>query len=108
MSDYKLNKTERIDVEEVLKDLEHYHPRRRGWTWRQPAPAAQLQQGPFQYRDISANMEGESVGLMTAHYFDNIDPQPMPTITVIYAHYVKNGSSAGISVIFKYAIVQGH
>ena len=42
MSDYKLNKSERIDVEEILKDLEHYHPRRRGWTWRQPAPEAQL------------------------------------------------------------------
>ena len=81
MSDYKLNKNERIDVEEILKDLEHYHPRRRGWTWRTPAPAEQLKQGPFQYRDISANMEGDSVGLMTAHYFDNIDPQPMPTIT---------------------------
>ena len=81
MSDYKLNKSERIDVEEILKDLEHYHPRRRGWTWRQPAPEAQLKQGPFQYRDISANMEGDSVGLMTAHYFENIDPQPMPTIT---------------------------
>ena len=26
MSDYKLNKNERIDVEEILKDLEHYHP----------------------------------------------------------------------------------
>ena len=81
MSDYKLIKNERIDVEEILKDLEHYHPRRRGWTWRQPAPAEQLKQGPFRYRDISANMEGDSVGLMTAHYFDNIDPQPMPTIT---------------------------
>ena len=81
MSDYKMNKNERIDVEEILKDLEHYHPRRRGWTWRQPAPESQLKQGPFQYRDISANMEGDSVGLMTAHYFDNIDPQPMPTIT---------------------------
>ena len=30
MSDYKLQKNERIDVEEVLKDLEHYRPRRRG------------------------------------------------------------------------------
>ena len=46
MSDYKLNKSERIDVEEILKDLEHYHPRRRGWTWRTPAPAEQLKQGP--------------------------------------------------------------
>ena len=42
MSDYKLNKTERIDVEEVLKDLEHYHPRRRGWTWRKAVPGLKM------------------------------------------------------------------
>ena len=81
MSDYKLQKNERIDVEEVLKDLEHYRPRRRGWVWRTPASQEHLKEGPFQYRDISEPMAGDSVGLMTAHYFDNIDPQPMPTIT---------------------------
>ena len=32
---------------------------------------------------VSNPMQGESVGLMTAHYFDNIDPQPMPTITTV-------------------------
>ena len=81
MSDYKLQKNERIDVEEVLKDLEHYRPRRRGWVWRTPASQEHLKEGPFQYRDISEPMAGDSVGLMTAHYFDNLDPQPMPTIT---------------------------
>lgn len=79
MSDYKLKKDERIDVEEILKDLEHYHPRRREWVWRTKAENQDM--GPFHYREISEPMKGDSVGLMTAHYFDNIDPQPMPTIT---------------------------
>lgn len=78
MSDYKLNPEERIDVEEILKDLEHYHPRRHGWVWR--TKAENQKAGPFQYREISEPMK-DSLGLMTAHYFDNIDPQPMPTIT---------------------------
>ena len=30
MSDYKLEMDQRIDVEEILRDLEHYRPRRRG------------------------------------------------------------------------------
>lgn len=79
MSEYKLKMDERIDVDEILKDLDKYHPRRRGWVWREPAD--ELKVGPFEYHDISKPMGGESVGLMTAHYFENIDPQPMPTIT---------------------------
>ena len=39
MSDYKLDMNQRIDVEEVLKDLESYRPRRRGWVWREKAPS---------------------------------------------------------------------
>ncbi len=78
MSDYRLNPEERIDVEAVLQDLERYHPRRRSWVWR--AKAEDQKAGPFQYRELSQPMK-DSVGLMTAHYFDNIDPQPMPTIT---------------------------
>ncbi len=30
----------KLNVEEILTDLEHYHPRRKGWTWRNvPASA---------------------------------------------------------------------
>lgn len=79
MSEYKLEMDQPIDVEEILRDLEHYHPRRRGWTWREKAEVQEA--GPFHYHEISKPMAGSSVGLMTAHYFDNIDPQPMPTIT---------------------------
>ena len=32
MSDYKLSPDAPINVSEILKDLEHYRPRRRGWT----------------------------------------------------------------------------
>ena len=39
MSDYKLDPNKNIDVSEILKDLENYRPRRRGWTWREPAQA---------------------------------------------------------------------
>ena len=37
MSEYKLEMDQPIDVEEILQDLENYHPRRRGWTWREKA-----------------------------------------------------------------------
>lgn len=74
----KLDKDKRIDVEAILQDLADYRPRRRGWTWRTPAPG--LKMGPFEYRDASAPMR-QGVGLMTAHYFGDIDPQPLPVIT---------------------------
>ena len=79
MADYKLQMDQRIDVEEILRDLDQYRPRRRGWVWREKAEHQDA--GPFHYRELSEPMKGESVGLMTAHYFENIDPQPMPTIT---------------------------
>jgi len=73
-----LKKNEKIDVREILKDLESYRPKRRGWTWREPAP--NLKMGSFTYKDASAPLK-QSIGLMTAHNFDNIDPQPLPVIT---------------------------
>lgn len=79
MADYKLQMDQRIDVEEILRDLDQYRPKRRGWVWREKAENQDA--GPFHYRELSEPMKGESVGLMTAHYFENADPQPMPTIT---------------------------
>lgn len=78
MSEYRLDKDTKIDVAEILKDLEHYHPRRRGWTWREPVPG--LEMGPFKYEDASKPLK-DSVGLPPAHYFGDIDPQPIPVIT---------------------------
>lgn len=78
MSDYKLTPDKPIDVEEILKDLKDYRPRRRGWTWRKPV--SNLHMGPFVYRDCTEPLKS-SVPLPPAHYFDNIDPQPAPVIT---------------------------
>ena len=75
---YRLPKDQQIDVREVLNNLENYRPRRRGWTWRKPAP--NLTMGPFTYKDCSEPLK-ESVPLPPAHNFQNIDPQPLPVIT---------------------------
>ena len=73
-----LKPNEKLDVVELLKDLDKYEPRRRGWTWRKPAE--NLDMGPFDYHDISEPLK-QDVPLPPAKYFEGIDPQPMPTIT---------------------------
>ncbi|MBQ7568156.1 cobalamin-dependent protein [bacterium] len=78
MSDYQLDPQQKIDVAAVLEDLEHYRPRRRGWTWREPQ--ADLHMGPFVYHDCTKPLKS-SVPLPPAHYFEDIDPQPAPVIT---------------------------
>jgi D-ornithine 4,5-aminomutase subunit beta len=30
----KLHPNEKLDIREVLTDLEHYHPKRKNWVWR--------------------------------------------------------------------------
>lgn len=51
MSDYKLTPDKPIDIDEILKDLKDYRPRRRGWTWRKPVK--NLHMGPFEYHDCT-------------------------------------------------------
>ena len=74
----ELNHNEKLDIENILKDLDKYEPRRKGWVWRKPAPGIKM--GPFEYRDASEPLTN-GVPLPPAKYFDNIDPQPIPTIT---------------------------
>jgi D-ornithine 4,5-aminomutase subunit beta len=74
----KLMPEERIDLREVLSDLEHYRPRRRGWTWRQHVPHQQV--GPFVYEGTSAPVD-RSVPLPAAAAFGDIDPQCDAVIT---------------------------
>ena len=78
MSEYRLHPDENIDISKILEDLEHYRPRRHGWTWREPAP--DLHMGPFTYHDCSKPLV-RGVPLPPAHNFDDVDPQPMPVIT---------------------------
>ena len=68
----RLSPHEKLDVREVLRDLERYRPRRRGWTWRQRVPEHAA--GPFVLKDASADL-ARSLPLPAAHAFGDIDPQ---------------------------------
>lgn len=69
---------EKLDIREILKDLDKYEPRRRGWTWREPVK--NLHMGDNEYLDASKPLKN-SVPLPAAKYFNNIDPQPIQVIT---------------------------
>ncbi|MBS3811044.1 MAG: cobalamin-dependent protein [Halanaerobiales bacterium] len=73
-----LNPEKKIDIEEILKDIKSYRPRRRGWTWRKKVEDQKI--GSFQYKETSEGLKN-SVPLPAARSFNNIDPQPEPVIT---------------------------
>ncbi|PNR96681.1 D-ornithine 4,5-aminomutase subunit OraE [Petrotoga sp. 9PWA.NaAc.5.4] len=75
----KLNPNEKIKIEEILKDLKNYVPKRKGWTWRKKLPEG-TKKSDFEYYQISEDLKN-SVPLPASHYFDNIDPQPETIIT---------------------------
>lgn len=69
----------KLNIPELLQNLEDYRPRRKGWTWRKPLPRdAKL--GPFQYKQVSESLKNY-VPLPAAKYFGGIDPQPECVIT---------------------------
>jgi D-ornithine 4,5-aminomutase subunit beta len=68
----KLAPDRKLDLREILADLDRYRPKRKGWTWR--TPIADQRVGPFVYRDTSAGL-AHSVPLAAAHAFGDIDPQ---------------------------------
>ncbi|NLY71343.1 MAG: LuxR family transcriptional regulator [Clostridiales bacterium] len=74
----ELKPNEKLSIENILKDLDKYRPKRRGWTWRKKEPG--LRMGPFEYKDATTPLKN-SVGLPSSKYFDWIDPQPEPVIT---------------------------
>ena len=73
-----LKRDQKIDIVELLKDLDKYEPRRRGWTWREKAEDQHM--GPFEFHEISKPLK-KSVPLPPARFMEDIDPQPMQTIT---------------------------
>lgn len=75
----ELKHNEKLDIEYILKDLENYRPRRRGWHWREGV-GEKRQIGKFQYYDTSFCLD-KSQPLPAAKYFDSIDPQPKAVIT---------------------------
>lgn len=72
-----LEQNKKLDVKEILKDLDKYSPKRRGWHWREPYSG---ELGEFQYSEISAPLL-KSEPLPAARSFNKIDPQPLPVIT---------------------------
>ncbi|MDH3713711.1 MAG: D-ornithine 4,5-aminomutase subunit OraE [Gammaproteobacteria bacterium] len=74
----KLTIDQKLDIREVLQDLDQYRPRRRGWHWR--TRLAEHRLGPFVYRDAASEL-ANSVPLPSAHAFADIDPQCACVIT---------------------------
>jgi D-ornithine 4,5-aminomutase subunit beta len=69
----------KLDVEDILNDLETYRPPRKGWTWRDVPPGG-VEMGPFHYRDMSEPLQN-SIPLPASKYFDNVDPQPSCSVS---------------------------
>ncbi len=74
----ELKRNEKLDVVNILKDLDKYEPRRRGWVWRERAENQHM--GPFEYHEISKPLK-QGVPLPPAKFMEDVDPQPMQTIT---------------------------
>jgi D-ornithine 4,5-aminomutase subunit beta len=74
----RLSPDKKLDVSEVLKDLDKYRPRRKGWVWRKKIENHRI--GPFVYQDTSENLH-HSIPLPAAHNFNDIDPQGDYVIT---------------------------
>ncbi|MCL2559887.1 MAG: D-ornithine 4,5-aminomutase subunit OraE [Turicibacter sp.] len=74
----KLNPNEKINIHDILSDLESYRPRRKEWVWRKPVPNQHIHE--FEYKDMAESLEN-SVPLPSAKYFDLIDPQGTSSIT---------------------------
>ena len=66
----KLSPDRKLDIEEVLAGLEHYRPKRKGWSWRNKIEDQRI--GPFVYKNTSANLD-RSIPLCAAHDFSGID-----------------------------------
>ena len=73
-----LKENKKLDIDYILKDLDKYRPKRRGWTWREHVE--NLNMGPFEYKQATKPLK-DGVALPSAKYFNNIDPQPVPVIT---------------------------
>jgi D-ornithine 4,5-aminomutase subunit beta len=72
-----LKPNEKLDVREILRDIEHYHPKKRGWVWRDISPQ---KIGPFTYQQASPSLK-RYVPLPSASSIGNIDPQPDCVVT---------------------------
>ncbi|MBE0700303.1 MAG: LuxR family transcriptional regulator, partial [Acholeplasmataceae bacterium] len=72
-----MNPNDKLDIRNLLKDLDQYRPRRRGWVWRDKSPQ---KIGPFTYEQASPSLKN-FIPLPSARHLNGIDPQPDSTIT---------------------------
>ncbi|MCL2862328.1 MAG: D-ornithine 4,5-aminomutase subunit OraE [Firmicutes bacterium] len=75
----KLNIDKKLDINELLKDLENYSPKRRGWHWRE-GRNKKRKVGDFEFLETSENLKN-SVPLTGSRGIGGIDPQPDCVIT---------------------------
>ncbi len=75
----ELKPNKKLDIENILKDLDKYRPRRRGWTWRKGVDEKR-KIGKFEYYDMAEPLKN-SQPLPAAKSFDYIDPQSKNVIT---------------------------
>lgn len=73
-----IDENKKLDIKEILKDLDKYQPKRHGWHWREKDNEGKL--GEFTYKNISKSLK-VSQPLPAARSFNGIDPQPEPVIT---------------------------
>ncbi|MCL2675100.1 MAG: D-ornithine 4,5-aminomutase subunit OraE [Firmicutes bacterium] len=74
-----LTPNKKLDLKEILTDLENYAPKRRGWHWRENRGQTR-QIGDFEYHETSDSLLN-SIPLPGARGIGGIDPQPDCVIT---------------------------
>jgi len=73
----KLMPNEKIDIHSILKDLDKYQTKKRGWVWRDKK---EIKLNQFTYKQASESLKNY-VPLPSASSLGNIDPQPDSVIT---------------------------
>jgi len=68
---------DKLNIRDILSDLESYRPRRKGWIWRDKGP---IELGQFKYIEASPSLKNY-IPLPSAKHLNDIDPQPSSTIT---------------------------
>jgi D-ornithine 4,5-aminomutase subunit beta len=78
----KLDINKKIDIKELLNDLEKYEPRRRGWHWREGRNENRSigDIGDFEFHETSEALKNY-IPLPGSRGFGYIDPQPDCVIT---------------------------
>ncbi len=75
----QLEVNKKLDINEVLKDLDTYEPKRRGWHWRE-GRGEKRTVGDFEFFQTSESLKN-SISLPGARGFGAIDPQPDCVVT---------------------------